>query len=179
MNRCLHIIVLALLLLGFDLTKVWATTVEGRYVTVEYGGNSELLREFNSNLKLSRKLQHYTQKQEYRSVEDEVVAKLDVLVEKVEIILDMFPANLDIKVVLLPSRHDIAAVYREKYQKKFNHIAYYSLSENTIYISVDNAKLKVVAHELGHAVVDHYFQVRPPYDIHELMAEYVEENISR
>ncbi|WP_136797639.1 hypothetical protein [Desulfosediminicola ganghwensis] len=179
MNRCIHIIILASLFLGISLPEARAAVVEGRYVTVEYNSDGQLLREFNSNLKLSRKLRYNLKKLEYHSVEDEVAAKLDILVEKAEIILDMFPANLDIKVVLLPSRYDIAAVYRQKYQKKFNHIAYYSLSENTIYISVDDAKLKVVAHELGHAVVDHYFQVRPPYEIHELMAEYVERNVSR
>jgi len=179
MNRCLHIIVLASLVFGLSLQDAWAATIEGRYVTVEYGSDKQLLRDFNSNLKLSKKLRYYLEKREYHSIEDEVVAKLDILVEKVEIILDMFPANLDIKLVLLSSKHDIAAVYRQRYQRKFDRIAYYSLSENTIYISVDDAKLPVVAHEIGHAVVDHYFQIRPPYDIHEMLAEFVEERISR
>ncbi len=35
-----------------------------------------------------------------------------------------------------------------------------------------------MAHEIGHAIVDHYFKVRPPYNVHELMAQFVEKRIS-
>lgn len=178
MSRGLHIILLASLVIVLLLADVQAGT-RGQYVTVEYGSDKQLLREFNNRLKLSRTLEYYLKKKQIVTVEDEVIAKLDILVEKVETVLEMFPARLHMKLVLLPARQDVAAIYRQRYQKKANHIAYYSLSENTIYISVSDAKLPVVAHEIGHAVVDQYFQVRPPYDIHELMAEYVEENVDR
>jgi predicted metalloprotease len=59
-----------------------------------------------------------------------------------------------------------------------NYLAFYSLSKKTIWISVDDANLHVLAHEIGHAVVDHYFKVRPPYNIHELMAQFVEKHIT-
>jgi hypothetical protein len=89
----------------------------------------------------------------------------------------MFPANLHLTVVVLPTRGDVAAIYRKKYGKNANHIAYYSLKEDTIYISVRDTSLKVIAHEIGHAIVDHYFQDRPPYTIHELMAQFTEQHI--
>ncbi len=150
---------------------------KSRYATLNYG-DKRLLRDFNDRLILGRKLNYYLRKKSTVTVEDEVLAKLDVIIEKAEVVLDMFPANLHITVVLLPSRKEVGLMYKKKYGKKSNLIAYYSLKEDTIYISVKNTKLRVISHEIGHAVVDHYFKVRPPYNVHELMAQFTEKHIT-
>lgn len=148
-----------------------------RYVTLQYNGDVELLKDFNNEIVLTRKLRYYLNKKRTVTVEDEVLAKLDIIIEKAETLLDMFPPNLHITIVLLPTRKDVAAIYKQKYGKDVNHIAYYSLKEKTIYVSVDNASLRVITHEIGHALVDHYFDVRPPYTMHELMARFAEQHI--
>lgn len=176
MNKRPVIILLALLSILLNPFSAQAE-VKSRYVTLQYNGDTTLLRKFNSELTLSRKLRYYLDKKNTVTIEDEVLAKLDIIIEKAETVLDMFPANLHLTVVLLPTRDDVAAIYRKKYGKNANHIAYYSLKEDTIYISVDDTRLRVLAHEIGHAIVDHYFQVRPPYTIHELMAQFTEEHI--
>ena len=140
--------------------------------------NKELLHDFNDQIRLGRKLSHIAKRRNIITVEDEVLAKIDTIIEKAEVILDMFPNNMKITVVLLPGSRDVSRVFKQKYGKNVNHIAYYSLSEDTIYISVNDAKLRVLAHEVGHAVVDHYFKVRPPYNIHELMAQFTEKHIT-
>ena len=142
-----------------------------------YAGQQQL-DDFNDQVELSRKLDQFMRKKNILTVEDEVLAKIDTIFEKAETVLDMFPDNLHIRIVLLDSADDVARIFKEKYGKDANHIAYYSLSEDTIYISVDNARLEVLAHEMGHAIVDHYFDVRPPYNIHELMAQFTEKHIS-
>lgn len=150
--------------------------VQSRYVTLRFS-NKQLLHDFNDALVFNRKLRYYLRNKNMVTVQDEVLAKLNVLIEKAEVVLDMFPPNLHITLVLLPTRKDVGRIYQSKYGKKANHIAYYSLKEKTIYISVKNTKLRVIAHEIGHAVVDHYFKVRPPYNIHELMAQFTEKHI--
>jgi hypothetical protein len=90
----------------------------------------------------------------------------------------MFPPNIKVSMVLLPDRRAVTAVYQEKYGKTADNIAYYSLSENTVYVSVKDANLRVIAHELGHAIINHYFRERPPYHIHELMAQFAEKHIT-
>ncbi|TKB06552.1 hypothetical protein [Desulforhopalus sp. IMCC35007] len=150
--------------------------LQSRYVTLRYS-NQQLLRDFNDELVLGRKLGYYLKNKQIVTVQDEVLAKLDVIIEKAEVVLDMFPANFRITVVLLPDRRAVGAMYKTKYGKTANHIAYYSLKEKTIYISVDDTKLRVIAHEIGHSIVDHYFQVRPPYNIHELLAQFTEKHI--
>ncbi|MCF8056748.1 MAG: hypothetical protein K9K37_08925 [Desulfocapsa sp.] len=146
-------------------------------MTLQYN-DKRVLREFNNKLLIGRKLTSIIRKKNLESVEDEVVAKVDVVVEKTQVVLDMFPDKLQLTVVLLPDEDDVTATYREKYGKHQENIAYYSLSEKTIYISVDDTNLRVLAHEIGHAVTDQYFKVRPPYKIHELMAQFAEKHIT-
>ncbi len=117
-------------------------------------------------------------KKNVETVEDEVLAKADVIIEKVQVVLDMFPDKLHVTLVLLPDEGDVAASYKKRYGKHQENIAYYSLSAKTIFISVDDTKLRVLAHEIGHAVCDQYFKVRPPYKIHELMAQFAEKHVT-
>ena len=151
--------------------------VKSRYATLHYR-TKHLLNDFNDQLRLGRKLNFIARKRNIVTIEDEVLAKIDTIIEKVEVVLDMFPDNMHIHIVLLETSDDVNRIYKQKYGKKARNIAYYSLAEDTIYISVDDARLRVLAHEIGHAVVDHYFKVRPPYNIHELMAQFAEKHVS-
>ncbi len=150
---------------------------ESRYATIIYNKNT-LLSDFNDELYLGRSLNRMIRKKSIVTVADEVLAKIDIIIEKAEVVLDMFPDNLHITLVLLPDEDAVARVYKSKYGENAGHIAYYSLAEKTIYISVDDTNLRVFAHEVGHAIVDHYFEVRPPYTIHELMAQFTEKHIT-
>lgn len=172
----LSVLLLFLWLFGIAFT-VQAQEQESRYATLSYSDKS-VLREFNDNLRLNRKLNYSKRKKNVTTVADDVLAKTDIIIEKVQVVLDMFPNKYHIRLVVLPDSSDVAAVYKKHYGKRVNHIAYYSLSEKTIYISADDANLRVLAHEIGHSVVDHFFKVRPPYNIHELMAQFAEKHVT-
>lgn len=177
MNRRLIIALLFVTLcLLLAVEDVLGGQQKSRYATLVYP-DRQVLQEFNDNLRLNRKL-NFAMRKNVVTVADEVLAKLDIIIEKVQIVLDMFPDFYHVQFVLLPDDDDVARVFKQKYGKRVNHIAYYSLSEKTIYISVDDTNLRVVAHELGHSVVDHYFKVRPPYNIHELMAQFAEKHVT-
>ena len=155
-----------------------AMDAKGRYVTLQYD-NKRLLREFNEKLILGRKLSSIMRKKKVTTVLEEVLAKVDLIIEKVEVVLDMFPDKLHITLILLPDEDDLGNIYKKNYGEYKEHIAYYSLSRKTIYISVDDTNLRVLAHEVGHAVSDHYFNVkRPPSKIHELMAQFAERHVT-
>jgi len=156
---------------------VCAAEIKSRYVTVQFASR-ELLSEFNEELELGRKLNSYAKKRPVVTVEDEVLAKVDTVVEQAETILEMFPDKLHIRIVLLADQDEVSRVFMQKYNKKVNYLAFYSLSEDTIYLSVEDVNLSILAHEIAHAIVDHYFDVRPPYNIHELMAQFVEKRIN-
>ena len=174
MSRLLLFIALCSFLLSPSL--LLAREAKGRYATLRYT-SQEVLAEFNEELELGRNLNAFMRKKNVVSVEDEVLAKIDAIIEKAETILEMFPDKLHMYIVLLENSGDVARVFKEKYGKNVNYVAFYSLSEDTIYISVDDTRLAVLSHEIGHAIVDHYFKVRPPYNVHELMAQFVEKRI--
>jgi hypothetical protein len=158
-------------------TTVQAQEQKSRYATLSFA-DKEVLREFNDNLRMNRQLGHSMRKKDVVTVADEVLAKADIVIEKAQVVLDMFPDKYHVRLVILPDSDDVARIYKKKYGKRVNHIAYYSLSEKTIYISADDTSLRVLAHEIGHSVVDHYFKVRPPYNIHELMAQFAEKHVT-
>lgn len=174
-SRHLFIVVIALLFV-IQATTADAFTRSSRYVTLHYS-RSELLHEFNDELYIGGSLRRILRKKNLVTVEDEVMAKLDTIIEKAQVVLDMFPDNMHIHVMLLADRNAVGRIYEQNYGRSARHIAYYSLKQDTIYISVEDTNLKVFSHEVGHAVVDHYFKVRPPYNIHELMAQFTSKHI--
>lgn len=178
MSRFLFPVLFILSWLSVGATDVLAQEQKSRYVTLTYD-DKKVLQEFNSNLQLNRTLESAIHQKNVITAADEVLAKVDIIVEKVQVVLDMFPNNYHIQLVLLPDASKVAHIYKQKYGKNVDHIAYYSLSEKTIYISAADTRLRVLAHEIGHSVVDYYFQqVRPPYNIHELMAQFAEQHVT-
>lgn len=148
-----------------------------RYATVQYE-DTKLLYDFDDELYVGRQLGRMLKGMRSMSRQDDIKNKIDLVVEKVETVLDMFPAKIHFTLVLLPTRKDVQRVYHQKYGKAVDHIAYYSLSEKTIYIAVDDASLRVFSHEVAHMIVDYFFEVRPPYRIHEVLAQYAEKHVT-
>lgn len=171
---CISVFLLLLLTSG----PAYSLKKKSRITTIHYS-SMELLREFNGEIYLPRSLRRTVAIRGAKLVDDEVIAKVNAIIEKAQRVLDMFPDKFHVHIVLLPTKRDVVNLFYKKYGKKFRSIAYYSLSEKTIYISVNDSNLRVLTHEIGHAIVDHYFKVRPPYNIHELMAQFVEKNISK
>ena len=48
---------------------------------------------------------------------------------------------------------------------------------NTIYVNVDDTQEEILAHEMAHAIIDHYLLVRPPAAAAEILARYVHTHI--
>lgn len=163
-------------IVGFLLPSDIYATHTSRHVTL-HCADKQLLCDFNKNLELGPRLGYLMTNQTPVTIEDEVIAKINTIIRQAEIILGMSPKDLHVNVVILPTSQDCSRIFSEKYGKLEKKLAYYSLSENTIYISAAETRLGVVAHELGHAIIDFYFSEQPPSYIHELMAQSVETHI--
>ena len=155
-----------------------AAAYRSRYISRVLYNSVEDLHEFNDNLNLTRQLSAMVHQKKPATIEEEVLAKLDIIIEKVEVVLDMFPNNLAITIRILKDRGTVSGVYAQKYNRRVDYIAYYSLSEDTIYFSARNISIRVAAHEIAHAIIDHFFEVRPPYNMHELMAQFAEKHVT-
>ncbi len=155
---------------------VSAKEATSRYFTLIYTSQHQLI-EFNDKIGLESKVRAHRDQKKGVTLEDEVILKLDTIMEKAEIALDMFPDGLHVRVILLETADILTQEFNVKYGKNVEYIAYYSPAEDTIYLAVSEASLTVIVHEIGHAIVERYFEVRPPYKIHELLAQFVEKQI--
>lgn len=152
-----------------------ALELETRYGTVSYE-REELLKRFNEEIRLGS-LSYLMKSRSSLTLADEVRNKVEVVINKVQTVLEMFPPSMKIKIVLLPSDGEVAKIYRSKYHRHADYIAFYSPREKTVYLSVRDVTLHVLAHEAAHAVIDHYFGISPSVKIHEVLSEYVEAHL--
>ena len=104
-----------------------------------------------------------------------IAYRFDILHSRAREILGMNPRNMEkIKVKIFKSRKSLGDEYFRIFGKRKNYKAFYIYKYNTIYATEEDTTDSVMAHEIGHAVVDHYFVVRPSEKIRELLATYVD-----
>lgn len=107
-------------------------------------------------------------------LEKHLVDKVDNLFEKVQLILDMRKPMKKVRVKVHSSNDDLARTYKAIYKKENNPRGWYIYKFNTVYLNARDVHEGMFAHELGHAIIDHYLSVRPPRATAEILAKYVD-----
>ncbi len=149
-----------------------AAELKTRLVRLEFQ-DEKRLQQFNSRVRLG--LSNSLGRQRSKLLlSDEVSNKLDLVYGRVQEILDMHPPRSDLSIVLLPSEVEVQAVYKNQFAAHVGYIAFFSPDENSVYLAVNKVNIRVLAHELAHVVIHHFFHKRPPESIHELLAQHVE-----
>jgi hypothetical protein len=105
---------------------------------------------------------------------EKVAYRLDRILKKVKEILDMYPNIPSLKIKVFEDRRGLNSEYYKIFDREADYKAFYIHQYETIYISEEDITDSVISHEMGHAVVDHYFSVIPPEKIRELLASYVD-----
>jgi hypothetical protein len=167
------VLTISLILLSYSAAS--EHELKSRYATVIYG-NDEQLRRFNKEISLGS-LSYLLAGRKSITVDDEVRNKLEVLIERVESILSMYPKDVRFSIVLLSSDTDVQAVFRRKYGKDVDYISFYSPGDKTIYASIKDVDEGVMAHEIAHLIIDFYYGIATPEKIHEVLAQYVESHL--
>jgi len=175
MRASVPLVLFAVFFLLLPATKASGYELKTRYTIIVYE-TEELLRRFNREVSMGS-LSYLVRNRNNVTIADETVNKVDAIFERVEALLDMFPRGVQFKIVLLPSDRDVQRTYKGKYGADVDYISYYSPRDKTVFISVDDVRIGVLAHELAHVVVDLYFGVPPPQKIHELLAQFVETHL--
>ncbi len=112
------------------------------------------------------------------TVEDEVKNKIDIVTEKVRTILAMYPPHLKYSLHLFKDMDGVQKMFVKLHGKDWRRPGFYYAPDNIVYLSIKNSRLKVVAHEIGHVVVENYFKISPPVKVHELLAQFAEKHIT-
>lgn len=154
-----------------------AIELRSRYAVISYNHVDDL-RQFNDELYVGGRLRSQMRQYKADTVEEELVAKINVITEKAMRVLDMYPKPLNFSIMILPDVDAVAKAFKEIYNVEVDYIAFYSPRLNRVFYSADNGRLRVTCHEIGHVVAENYFKVSPPQRIHEVMAQYVEKHIN-
>ena len=175
----MHVKINKILLTGLIILTFFSVSSAGelksRYTTIMYN-NEDQVRRFNSEVSLGS-LSYLMRNRGSVTTGDEVKNKVDVIIERVESILEMYPRDLKFHIVLLPSDNDVQEIFRKKYRRDADYIAFYSPGDKTVYVSVKDIELTVLAHEIGHVIIDFYYGIATPQKLHEVLAQYVEEHL--
>lgn len=166
--------VLGVTLLAFECP---AFELRSRYAAIIYYDHNDLIK-FNKKLYLGGRLRTMVKSQGADTIEEEVAAKINVIVEKAMTVLDMYPAGLNFSIVIQPDTAAVQQDFRQLYNIDVSYIAFYSPHKNRVFYSANNGRLRVVVHEIGHVVAENYFKVSPPQRIHEVLAQYAEKHIN-
>jgi hypothetical protein len=173
----IYIMVFIIILLTDALaaTAAYGQEIKTHYVLLVYN-DDEYLRQFDAQVS-SRSLSCRINKRSALTAAEEAACKLDVIVDRVEAILDLFPRSLNFIVVLLPTSREVQQLYMSKYGGIADYVAFYSPRDNTVYVSANDVRVGVLAHELTHVIICHYFPQPPPAVIQEVVAQYVDSQI--
>lgn len=111
-----------------------------------------------------------------KSVDEQVANKLDRIFRKVEKVLDMYPRKIHPVVKIFKTQAQLDKEYAKIFGSNdgIERISYYVHKLTTIYTTESMVSEGVLAHEMGHAVADHYFLIFPPYKVGELLSQFVE-----
>lgn len=100
---------------------------------------------------------------------------IDTLFSQVCDILDMQLYSFHGNIKICRDLKQVNAIYGNIFNKELTRShSFYDYGLNTIYVSAEHFKREILGHEIGHAVISHYFVVLPSVKIQEVLATFVE-----
>jgi len=161
-------------------------TLETRYTIIRYQ-SFEDLKKFDGKVDYSPGqwgLKRLFSSPDSNNTADNIGRKVDALYERVQEILGMRKQTKKIFINIYPDKNLLLVAYKKIYDKSFSAYntfaeprAWYLYELNTIYINVNDLREGMLAHEMGHAIIDHYLSVRPPRATAEILARYVDSHL--
>ncbi len=147
-----------------------------RFCTVSYEKDANL-KTINRRINL-RFSDFYTpgrfRKNAGLTMEDILSEKLDAIFSRVEDILDMYPSKINVTINIYKNRDSLDRVYDEIFNEQNKAVSFYIYKTNTIYTTERAITQAILAHEMAHCIIDHYFVILPPRKIQEMLAVYAD-----
>ena len=159
-------------------TPAWKS-IETKYTIIHYQ-SLEVLKKFNDKVSYGQEgwsLRRLFSTPSSDEVIDRIAKKLDILFERVQEILDMRKKMKKVIINVYDNKKQLHDAYSRIYKKSCRIRAWYRYGNNTIYINVDDLHEGMLAHELAHAIIDHYLLIRPPAASAEILARYVDTHL--
>ena len=94
-------------------------------------------------------------------------------------ILDIHSYNLKATIKFVSTTEDVAAILRAYTHSSSTEASFYLHDNRTIYIAVSDLTLGMLGHEMGHALISHYFVVPPPMKVQEVLCGYIDFHLQK
>ena len=104
------------------------------------------------------------------SISDEI----DALFKRSQQLLGMHGFVNKIKVKIFKNKQQLDDAYFRTYKKDADARAWYTHERLTVFIQLNDLHKGMLAHELAHAIIDHYMIIPPPEETAEILAGYVD-----
>ncbi len=108
------------------------------------------------------------------SIEETLSEKFDAIFSRVEDILDMYPSRINVRVNVYKNREGLDRAYEEIFDEPNKAVSFYIYKTNTIYTTERAVTEGILAHEMAHCIIDHYFVILPPRKVQEMLAVYAD-----
>ena len=161
-------------------------SLETRYTVIRYQ-SVEDLEKFNRKIDYSPGQLGFMQMFSRSSSKDltgEITKKVDAVYERVQNILGMRKKTKKITINIYSNDKQLYAFYLKHKDTAFRNFssstrlrAWYIHKNNTIYVNSTDLHAGMLAHEIAHAVIDHYLLIRPPTATAEILARYVDSHL--
>lgn len=176
-THCITVVKLFALIMFFFINFVstaFSFEIKTSYSSIIYEEET-LLDKFDNKIYMGR-LRFYMPK-DIKNLKEKVASKVDLITHKVQSVLEMYPKNLQFEIYILRNTEAVREAYYQIYKKKSSFVAFYSPKMNAVFVSPEKMKIRILAHEIGHVVVENYFEISPPVKIHEVLAQFSERNL--
>jgi len=153
------------------------TVVESSYTTVYIDADIDLKRlnkRIDVNFARYDPIERRLFLNKGTSETERLANKIDIIVRKAKKILDMHPPGYHVKIKVFKDNRNLVNEYSHIFGEEREYRAYYIHKYRTIYTSLQGISESVLAHEIGHSIIDSYFNVLPPQKVRELLACYVD-----
>lgn len=104
---------------------------------------------------------------------------VDQMFQRVQMILEMPKPELKVEIRLYRNQEELSGAFASITGKPTEVPAFYWRQTNTIYVQLEKLSPGILAHEMAHAVIGHYFIVTPPEKIAEILCQYVDREVSK
>ena len=154
-----------------------ANKIESEHFTIEYKKDVDL-NSLIDQLKISSVDQQLTNlKIDDSSPEKKLASMVEILFNRASDVLDMHVYSLKAHIKVFADHHQLADFFHAMYPQSnipCSGLSFYLTDYDSIYMSAASFRREILGHEMGHAIMSHYFVVQPSIKIQEVLAGYVE-----
>lgn len=104
---------------------------------------------------------------------------VDQLLQRVQSVLEMPKPDMRVQIRIFRDQEELSEAFERIAQQRIRSPAFYWRENNTIYVHLEKLSIGILAHEMAHAVIAHYFIISPPEKIAELLCQYVDREVSK